>query len=407
MRIHYLLFPALLGFVSALPFMLVGSTLQAWGSAVGLHLMTIGYLTLIGLPYIYKFLWSPLLDQYTLPFFKGHRRGWVLLLLLLLIVSVFFLSAIDPKKQLYSFVVLAFVVAFFSATLDSAVDAFRIVFLPEANYGFGNASYVSTYRIGALVGYAATLIIADHYDWHFAYRVMDGLILVGFFLFLFSKEPIHHTLDSKPKSWRTQVIEPFKDLLKRRFILWMVLFIILYKFGEALSNALISPFLLNSLHFSLTALGTAYKSASLVASIAGGFLGGYYYKHYSLYATLFAFGILQALGILLFAWLAHMGHNLPWLVTAVFIEAFTAGMATTVFLSFMMRLCNPLYAASHFALLSACASLARVFTGPLAGHLVTQYHWQSFFIISALSCIPGLVLLRFLKAPIQSLYRPN
>jgi PAT family beta-lactamase induction signal transducer AmpG len=398
----YLLFPALLGFVSGIPFMLVGGTLQAWGSTAGLSLMAIGCLTLVGQPYAYKFLWAPLLDKLTIPFFHGQRRGWVLIMMLSLVVSLFFLSWMNPKHHFYSFVALACLVAVFSATLDIAIDAFRIEFLPKAEYGMGNASYASAYRIGALVGGALALLTADAFGWQLTYELMALLILVGFVIFLFAKEPQTHALQAA-RSWRQHLLDPFKDLFQMRAIFWMIAFIILYKLGETLGTALTTPFLLNVLHFSLTTLGSAYKTVGLISSIAGGFFGGYLYKRYTLYATLFGFGVLQALGILLFAWLAHIGHSLPWLIVTISVETFTAGMATTVFLSLLMRLSNPLYAASQFALLSACASLGRIFTGPLASHLVAQYHWSLFFIIAALSCIPGLALLTFLKPHIHAL----
>lgn len=409
MRILYLLFPALLGFISVIPFMLVGSTLQAWGSAAGLSVMAVGSLTLIGQPYIYKFLWAPLLDRFTIPFLRGQRRGWILLMLLLLTVSVLVLSWMDPLHHFYGFVTIALIIAIFSATLDIAIDAFRLEFLPHAEYGLGNASYISAYRVGALVSGGLTLIIADYYGWRIAYQLMALLILLGFCVFCFAREPQHnqHTRDKIIRNWRTELLLPFKDLFQRRMIFLLLLFLVFYKFGETLGTALTSFFLLKTLHFSLTTLGTAYKTVGLLCSIVGGFLGGYLYKRYSLYATLLSFGVLQALGILLFAWLAAVGHNLPWMIITLAFEALTAAMATTVFVSLIMRVSNPSYAASQFALLSTCASLSRITNGPLASYLVGKYHWPSFFIMSALSCIPGLILLRLLKTHIHALCRED
>jgi len=405
MRVTHLLFPSLLGFISGLPLMLVGSTLQAWGTEAGLNIMALGFLTLIGLPYAYKFLWAPLLDRWTIPFFKGQRRGWILTMMLLLVISLTALAFSQPQFSLLWFVLWALATALFSATLDTSVDAFRIEFLPEEEYGIGNAGYVSAYRVSMLVSGGLALIIADHYGWRNTYLFIAGLIFLGFILFLFSHESPPKAVAPKFVNWRQSLWDPLKDLFQRKNILWIIVFIILYKFGEALGTALTSAFLLRELHFSLTVVGGVYKTVGLVATIIGAFIGGLLYRRYSLFTTLFSFGVLQALGILFYVWLAREGQNYSLMMTAVGVEALTAGMATTVFLAFMMRLCNPIYPATHFALLSACASIGRIFTGPLASVMVKHFAWSGYFLGSFFICIPALLLLWFIRPHLMEALR--
>ncbi|MCD6047322.1 MAG: muropeptide transporter AmpG [Gammaproteobacteria bacterium] len=394
------IFPGILGFVSSLPFFLVGSTLQAWGTVGGLSLMALGALTLVGQPYAYKFLWAPLLDRYKIPFLQGHRRSWMLLMMFLLVIIFYFLSLTQLPHQITWFVSWSVAAAVCSATLDSSIDAFRTEQLPQKDYGIGNASYVSAYRLGGLVAGGIALIIADKIGWKLTYQIMAGIIFLGFLITFFVKEK--ETGAARVKSnttgnWLESLWAPLKDLFSQKMFIGMIIFVVLYKFGEAMGVALTTTFLLRGLHFSLTVLGTAYKTVAILTTILGTFLGGYLYKRYSLYATLMGFGICQALGVLFFVWLAIVGKNLPVMITCIAVENFTTGMATTVFLSFLMKLCRQPYTATHYALLSACASLGRIFTGPLASWIVKMTSWETYFIISFFSCIPALVLLYFLR----------
>jgi PAT family beta-lactamase induction signal transducer AmpG len=393
----YLLLFSLLGFISGLPLMLVGSTLQAWGTEYGLSLSTLGLLTLIGQPYAFKFLWAPLLDRYYMPFWHGHRRGCILGMALLLSFSIFLLSRVKLPHQLINLVFFSTITAFFSATFDIAVDAYRTDLLPKEQYGLGNASYVSAYRIGMLVSGGLALVLADQIGWHLTYQLMAVLVLIGFLIAHVAPEPQEININTHRVSWVEHFIAPLKNLWQREYIVVILIFIVLYKFGEAMGTALSTTFLLRELHFSLSVVGGAYKTVGLVATIIGAFVGGLLYKKYSLYRTLLWFGFLQALGILLYAWLAATGQHFFLMLAAVSMEALTAGMATTVFLALLMQLCRQPYTATHFALLSACASLGRIFTGPLASTCVKYFTWEGYFVISFLISLPALFLLMWLK----------
>ena len=390
-------FPAILGFASGLPLMLVGSTLQAWGTEGHLNLMSLGYLSLIGQPYAFKFLWAPFVDRYRMPFWKGHRRGWILTLLPCLAFIFYMLSLSQLPNGLCWFVTWAAMGALFSATLDISIDAYRTELFPSKEYGYANACYVSAYRIGMVVSGGLALILAAEFGWARTYQSMGALLLVVFVCFLFSKENFANASNKIHLNWKESLVNPLKNLLQRPYILCLLLFILLYKFGEAMGTALSTTFLLRELHFSLIVLGGTYKTVGIVSTILGAFIGGWFYKKYTLYGTLFWFGVLQALGILWYVALARVGQSLPLMLVAVSFEALTAGMATTVFLALLMRLCHAPYTATHFALLSACASVGRIFTGPLASLLTKNYGWSTYFLLSFFSCIPALILLRWLK----------
>ncbi len=392
------IFPCILGFASALPLVLFGGTLQAWATEGHLSLMAIGYLSLIAYPYAFKFLWAPFVDRCKLPFWRGHRRGWILSLLLCLAPTLYFLSLSRLPEDLFSFVALAALGVFISATLDISIDAYRTESFPSNEYGLVNACYVSAYRMGMLVSGGLGLVMAGLWGWKFTYQIMSFLILLAFISFIFAPEETNRVTTAFEKvNWRHAILDPLVDLLHRKHIIAILALIILYKFGEALGSALLSTFLLRQLHFSLVVLGGAYKTVGIVASIVGAFIGGLGYKKYGFFKSFFWFGVLQALGILWFYGLAIIGKNFTLLFTAISFEALTGGMATTVFLAFLMRLCQIPYTATQFALFSACASLGRIFTGPLASWLVEKTGWPMYFLISFLSCLPGLVLLWLLK----------
>lgn len=391
----------LLGFSSGLPLALTGTALQAWFTVSGISLVTIGALGLLGLPYIYKFLWSPILDRYVPPLL-GRRRGWLLITQLGLLVTIAAMAIGDPNTSPYLLAGLALIVAFLSASQDIAVDAYRTDILPPPERGLGAALYTGGYRVAMMISGGIGLILADLVGWRFTYLIMAALMIIGILASWFGPKP-ETDLDPNyhPQSLRDAVVEPLREFFTRNYAWAFLLVIVLYKLGDALSVSLATPFFIRHLGFSLTALGAIYKGVGLIATLLGVFIGGAIMVRLSLFRSLFLFGILQTAAIFTFVQLAIVGKSYPLLVTTVFADNFCNGMATAALVAFLMTLCHHRYTATQFALFSAAAAVGRVFIGPIAGVMVEHMSWVNFFICAIAISIPGLILLYWLRQKIE------
>lgn len=380
----------LLGFASGLPLGLSASTLQAWYAMDGVNMVTIGFLALVGQPYVYKFLWSPVLDKYRLPFL-GLRRGWMISTQLAIILVLVLMSFMQPATSPYQLAFLALCLTFLSATQDIAIDAYRTELLTVQERGMGTSMAVTGYRIAMLVSGGLTMIIAHYSSFSFTYLLMAGLMSVGVFATFWGKEPMHYR--EKPVNFLIACIEPFKEFFSRKHAVYLLAFIVLYKLGDAFAGSLTTAFLLKGVGFTLVEVGYINKTIGLVSTLLGVFVGGVVMVRLGLYRSLLGFGILQALTNLLFYILAVVGQNVPLLILTVFSENFSGGLGTAAFMALVMSLCNARFTATQFALLSSFSAIGRVFVGPAAGYLVQSVGWAEFFVWTVLFAVPGLVLL--------------
>lgn len=386
------------GFSSGLPIVLIASTLQTWFASSGIGVVTIGILTLIGQPYVYKFLWSPLLDRYVLPFL-GRRRGWLFLAQVFLSVGIFAMAFLNPVDNPLALGILAFLIAFFSASQDILIDAYRTELLEPHERGAGVSLYNVGYRTALLVAGGGALILADQIGWQNTFFIMSGLLALQLLVTLWAKEPTH---EQPPETLRHAVIHPFQDFFKRKMAVMILLFIVLYKLTDVVTLSLGSKFLID-IGFSLTTIGAVYKGIGLIATLTGALLGGFLMMRTTLYRSLLSFGLLQTFSNLTFAWLAIVGSSFSVLTIAVAAESFCSGLATTAFVAFLMSLCNKRYTATQYALFSSLAVLGRTYIGPFAGllakHLQVETnpaHWAVFYIWAFAVGFPGLLLLMWL-----------
>jgi PAT family beta-lactamase induction signal transducer AmpG len=398
-RIAVVLF---LGFSSGLPLALTGGTLQAWMTVSGVDIATIGLFSLIGLPYLFKFLWAPLMDRFVPPLF-GRRRGWIALMQMALAGAIFIMASLDPTRVPMMLAGLALLVAFLSASQDIVYDAYRTDVLREKERGAGAAVSVLGYRVAMLVAGALALIIADQIGWHGTYVLMAMLMFAAVLATIFGPEP--ETAVKPPARLSEAVMGPLKDFFSRRDALWLLALIVLYKLGDAFAGTLTTAFLLRGAGFSLTDVGAINKTLGLIATIVGALFGGALMVKLGLFRSLLLFGVLQALSNLSFMVLAWVGKNYSVMVAAVGFENFAGGMGTAAFVALLMGLCNARYSATQFALLSAAASVGRVLVGPPAGYLVKAIGWADFFFLTFLVALPGLVLLWWLRGTVSSLQK--
>ena len=397
----------LLGFASGLPLALSGPALQAWFTTAGMSLRDIGWITLIGQAYVFKFLWAPLLDRLPLPFL-GRRRGWILLMQLLCGAALISMSFYTPQSAAATLAFLGVLLAFASATQDIAYDAHRTDLLRPEERGWGTAFMQGGYRAAMLVSGALSLILADHMGWAWVYRLMGALMLAAILVTATSPE----APDEQPtRSFAEAVVQPFMDFFRRYGVLalaWLAL-MVLYKLCDAFALSLSTTFLLRVPQFTLTQLGAINKTFGLAAGLLGALAGGWVVTRMRLFPALLLLGVLQALVNLGYIWLVHSGPDLMALAIVVGAENFFSGLGSTAFVVLVTALCNVRYSATQYALLSSLAAVGRVFLGPLAAWLVPQVGWSSFFAITALSALPGLLLVLVLRRAIDhvELARPH
>lgn len=388
----------LLGFSSGLPLALVTSTLQAWFADCGMPVLTTGMLSLVGLPYIYRVLWGPLLDRYS-PLSLGLRRSWILLMQICLLLGFNIMACFTPTHSAQILAFFAFLLAIFSATQDASIDAHRTEFLPVSEHALGASLAVFGYRLALLIAGGLALVFASNLGWATTYRIMSLLMLAGIVATLWSKEPVKEKATTR-MTLATAFIAPLKDLSSRQGVIPLIIFILFYKLGEAFTtttSGIVMPFLIQGLGFSLDTIGYVNKMLGISSILLGGLAAGILLMRWSLYRALFCFGLLQAFTNLLFVLLAMVGKNLSLFAVAVVCDNFAAGMASTALVALFMRLVNQQFTATQFSLLVAIATLPRVLSGPVAALLQMSFGWVGLYQLSfvlALGFIPFLVMIK-------------
>lgn len=393
----------LLGFSSGLPLLLVYSTLSAWLKESDVSLTMIGLFSWASTAYALKFLWSPLVDKMPLPVLTrwlGQRRGWLVLSQVVIVLTMIALGDTDPATELWWTAFWAVMLAFASATQDIVIDAYRIESLPEEQMGAGSANYVFGYRIAMLVAGAGALFIADGFGWSWAYVVMAALMGVGIITTLLIREPeraglVVESSESLLAQINDAVISPFVDFMSRPNWLMILLFVALYKYGEALLGVMANPFYLD-IGFSKSEIAAVSKGYGFAMTLLGGFAGGVMVVRYGIMKALLYAGILQCVANLAFAAQAMVGYSVPMLALTISIENLTAGMATTAFVAYLSSLCNVAYTATQYALLSSMMSFARTVFASGGGWLAENMGWTSYFVLTTFAAVPGLVVLVWL-----------
>lgn len=492
-----------LGFASGLPLALTGQAMQAWLTIEGVDIATIGFLSLVGLPYTFKFVWAPLVDRFELPFF-GRRRGWIVTTQLLMAATLFLMTQMSPAANVEYFSLLAVFVACLSATQDIAIDAYRTDVLTAEERGLGASFSVLGYRLAMIVSGGIALIWADpngfNWGWPKTYQVMAAILiaasvvtmlllpklktappvsdakkdLLGFAAIIVavvigyqttkytgpfvSESLLSLFLDSTHelfKKWSEMISLMYGLLITIPFAYWVakrskyetfnaslgsyfsqkgsvmfLLFIILYKLGDAFAGSLTTPFLIKAMEYTQAEVGVVNKVIGIWLTIGGTLLGGAIMVRIGLFRSLFAFGILQLLSNLGFFWLAVVGKgtlgyiDMPafdWVVISlkeatqidlsllavIAGENITGGMGTAAFVAFLMALCNQKFTATQYALLSAFASIGRVWVGPLSGVLILSIGWPSFFLVSIAAAAPGMWILYAMRKSLNELEVQN
>lgn len=379
----------LMGFSSGLPLLLIGGTLKAWLRTEGLDLTTIGLFALAGFPYTVKFLWSPLIDRFTL-LSMGRRRGWLLVSQIALMIAIGSIALSDPASSLARVAMLAVLVGFFSASQDITVDAYRREILSDEELGLGSSLAINGYRFAIYVSNAGALILAGTFSWEMTYLIMAALMLVGILTTLLAPEPVTGIMP--PKTLREAVIGPFLEFFARKGALTILAFILLYKIGDSMANEMLNPFYID-MGFSLVEIGAIAKTLALAGTFGGAALGGILMLKLGISRSLWVFGALQALSTACFFFLAQVGKSIPLLATVIGFETLTGGMGTAAYVAYMASITDKRFTATQYALLTSIMGIPRVFAGAVTGILAEYLGWGGFFLFCTLAAIPGLAVL--------------
>ncbi|MCY0386902.1 AmpG family muropeptide MFS transporter [Robbsia sp. Bb-Pol-6] len=413
-----------LGFTSGLPLFVLINLVQAWMRSDGVNLKQIGLFTLIQFPYTWKFVWAPLLDRFvpSLPALLrrgrrrppgfapdadadtdapasrrrfGRRRSWMLLTQVLVTGSIAAMGFFSPRQEIWTVAGLAVAVAFFSASSDVVIDAYRRELLTDREQGLGTAIHVNAYKIAGLVPGSLALILADHLPWSTVFMITAAFMLPGIVMTLVVDEPV--VRGAPPRTLRDAVVLPFREFVERggwRNALLILAFIFLYKLGDSMATALATSFYLD-LGFTKTQIGLVAKASSLWASVAGGILGGLWLVRLGISRGLWVFGVAQIVSTLGFAWLAAQGPGAtPFaLGTVIALEAFGAGLGTAAFTAYIASTTDERYTATQFALFTSLASVPRTVANAGTGYIVVQTGWFHFFVLCAVLAVPGMLLL--------------
>ena len=379
------------GFTSGLPLFILISLLPAWLMDSGLELKAIALFSFIQLPYVLKFLWAPLFDGFS--FSMGRRRGWLIIFQVLLLASISMAGLLDPKSQIITVAIISTAIAFFSASQDAVIDAYRRELLLDNELGLGTAIHVNAYRIAGLIPGSLALILADVFAWDLVFFITGLFMIPGIVLTILIKEPLLKVMP--PKTVKQAVIEPFMEFISRKGIkeaILILLFIFLYKIGDSMATALATPFYMD-LGFSMTEIGVIAKTVGFWASIIGGILGGILMIKIGINRALWIFGFMQMFATLSFAWLAISGYSPLILGITVGLEFFAAGLGTTAFIAYIAKTTNPKFTATQFALFTGLSAVPRTITNASTGYLVEFFGWHNFFIFCSFIAIPGMILL--------------
>lgn len=386
------------GFSSGLPFLLVSGTLAFWLKKSGVALSEITVIASAGMTYALKFLWAPLLDHWKLPLFNrlGRRRGWLLFAQIGVVVCLLIMVWSTPAN-LEVFIGATLGVAFFGATQDIAVDAYRIEIAPLEVQGALVATYSLGYRLGLLLSFAFAATLADHIAWPSVYALMASAMLIPIIANLIAREP--EASPAVPRKWRGaleySVVDPFVDFFRRYGLALgavTLLFILIYKIPEqATIGGIMSPFYLD-MGFTQTQIGMTTKVFGVIVGIAGTFLAG---------AALARWGIWRPLLIAIIAcgcsnlgYLMLLGHHGEVSVFAmvIFAENFTLGFLGPCTVTFLSSLVNREHTATQYSLLSSLVNITGKVLGIFAGSIVTEYGYANFFLLTVLPVLPAALL---------------
>lgn len=387
----------LTGFSSGLPLYLLIQFIPAWLRASEIDLATIGLFSLVSFPYTWKFVWAPIMDRFVPPFL-GRRRGWMLITQLALMALMASLALFDPQQDLTPIMFIVAAIAFFSASQDIVIDAFRRELLPDDELGAGNGFYAQAYRLASFVPGSLALILAGYFPWSVAHLSIAVFMLVGIITTLWMKET--SATGDAPLTLKSAIVDPFREFFNRDGwgqAMMIILFIVLYKFGDSMATALETPFFMD-MGFSTVEIGSIAKISKTIGATLGTIVAGVTMIKLGLNRCLWIFGFFQIFSILGYVVLSMVGYNHLVLALASGLEYFGVGLGSVALIAFMAKSTDKHFTATQFALLSSIAAVPRTLANSATGFIIESVGYTQFFWICFFCAIPGMLML-FKVAP--------
>ncbi len=384
---------ALLSFSSGLPLGLVWYSIPDWMRDIGVDIRVVGLFTLAQAPWAFKAVWSPLMDRYVPPFW-GRRRGWMAITQIALAVLGLMLAGVGRRPEAIWVVgAIAFGVALASASQDIAIDAYTVEVLHEhqEEQGAVVGARIALYRAALVVSGGAAITLAGHFGW----PAINALMALVYFpiLLLTWKAPEPDKPSPAPKTLREAVWHPFLGFLARHRAIEILAFVLLYKFADQLAQALTRPFLID-MGYTADHRGIALATVGMVATIVGAFVGGWVTTLAGLGHSLWMFGFLQVFSNIGYYLLSRApAPSLPLMYGATSFELLTSGLGTGAFSVLLLRITQKRFSATQYALFSSLFALPRLLAGPISGFVVDAIGWSTFYLVTMIFGVPGLVML--------------
>lgn len=407
----------LLGFSAGLPFGLVYSTLSAWLETAAIDRSTISTFAWLGFAYSLKFVWAPIIDSTSIPVLTrwlGRRRAWLIVAQLCIGLALLALSGIDPTADIRVFAIVAFAVAFSSATQDVVLDAYRIECADVRMQGVLAAVYQYGYRIALIFSVGGALILSDHIGWGTIYKIMALMMAVGLLATMWADEPdvISERFKApdgpaltKVSAWFVHAVaEPFGDFVKRfgYFAIVLLVFISLYRISDYVLGILANPFYID-IGYTGTQIGLIAKTYGVWVTIVGIALGGWAVLKFGVARCLVTATVLIASTNLFFAVMVIVGPEEWMLAVTITADNIAQGFSGTVLIAYLSSLVNAKFTATQYALLSSIMSLFPKFLSGYAGNVQESVGWMGFFLYATAIGIPAILLAIYISKRHDSL----
>lgn len=410
----------LFGFCSGFPYVLTGSVLTLWLQETGFSRSTIGFIGAVGTVYAVNWMWAPFVDRVRLPLLYclfGQRRSWILLCQMVIALLLFAISLGDPRENLLYVTLIAVAIAAFGATLDIAVDAYRITIFSraemDAKMPYAAAMATSGWWAGyGFIGGALALALGGEtvgLDWPVVYRVLILLYLLIFALVIASPEPVIEEADLLPETVRREsdgslaawankyFVGPFKEFFDRcgfSLALGVLLFLLVFKLGEAMLGRMSLVFYVE-LGFTTDQISFYQKFFGGLVTAGFSILAAMVNTRFGVIRGLFIAGVAMAASNLLYALLAIVGPSTNLLMFTLIVDNFFVAFSTVAFVSFVSYFTSRTYTGTQYALMVSISNLGRTTLAAGSGALVDFLNgdWTTFFVLTSLMVIPGLCLL--------------
>jgi len=381
---------ALLYFAQGLPSGLIAKALPALLRDQGVSLSTIGFTSMLALPWALKFAWAPLVDRY------GSRRQWLLALnaltmaLMLLVASRDFAAWVEALPLLFAVLFCANLV---SATQDIATDGYAVSKLKPEWRGIGNSIQVVGYKLGMVVGSGGLLWLVVHYGWQASYGGLAGLILVVLVPVLFmddARTPAQQAATHTPWHGLRGYVQLFKEFVARPGLGWWLLTVALYKFGDSLASRMTGPLLADS-GYSLAEIGVITGFAGATAGVLGAIAGGTTLLRLGHREALLGFGVLQAMGLAGYLLVVAGLKSVYALGAIVYFEQFADGLSTVALFTIMMDRCRPQSPGTDYSLQASLMVMVTGIAATFGGVFTQRFGYAAVFAVAALLTLVALV----------------